>query len=109
MDLTTNEPFYHLTDNLYLVKTPEMGTHGTSCIEDLFDDMTREIRLEGKSFSAAERIDPETQYGKAPFAEKVVVPQASEIVWDGFKPLLDRVAAVIAHYVPPASAIAEAA
>ena len=98
-----------MTDNLYLVKTPEMGTDGTSCIEDLFDDATRAILLEGKSFSGAKKIDPETQYGKAPFAEKVVVPHAAQIVWDGFKPLLDRIAAAIAHHAPPASAIAAAA
>jgi RNA-directed DNA polymerase len=104
--LTSKEPFYHFGNNLYLIKTPELGSTGTSCIEDLFDETTRTIQLDGKSFSPAKSIDAATQYGKGPFAEKVVVPQAGQIVWDGFEPLLDRISAVIADYVPPASSIA---
>jgi len=53
---------------------------------------------------------PETEYGKAPFAEKVVVPRAPEINWDGFRPLLDRISAVIQNYLPPeAFALSKAA
>lgn len=105
VDLTTNESFYHLATNLYLIKTPENGTSGTSCIEDCFDANLKGTQLGGKSFNPAKKLDPATQYGKGPFAEKVVIPKAREIAWDGFRPLLDRVAAVIGHYVPPVSAI----
>ena len=104
--LTSNEPFYHLGNNLYFIKTPELGAGGTSCIEDLFDATIRAVQLDGKSFSLEKSIDAATQYGKGPFAEKVVVPRAGQIVWDGFEPLLDRISAVIADYVPPASSIA---
>ncbi len=33
VSLTGTAPFYHLCHNLYLVKTPELGAKGTSCIE----------------------------------------------------------------------------
>jgi len=104
VSLTSTEQFYHLTDNLYLIKTPEKGATGTSCIEDCFNEDLKVTQLDGKSFSPEKNIDPATQYGKGPFAEKVVIPKANEIVWEGFRPLLDRISAVIAHYVPPASA-----
>ena len=32
----SSESFYHVTDNLYLVKTPEQGACGESRIEDFF-------------------------------------------------------------------------
>jgi len=104
VSLISTEPFYHLTDNLYLIKTPEKGASGTSCIEDCFDDGLKATLLEGKSFNPEKNLDPEAHYGKGPFAEKVVVPNANEIDWEGFRPLLDRISAVIGHYVPPASA-----
>ena len=105
IDQTSAQLFYHLTDNLYLIKTPEIGPSGVSCIEDFFEDTVKSTPLEGKSFTTAKTLDPETQYGKVPFAEKVIIPMAEQIVWDGFGPLLNRIVAVITHYVPPASAI----
>jgi len=105
VDLTSTELFYHLTLNLYLIKTPEKGVPETSCIEDCFSDELKATTLDGKSFSPEKNLDPATQYGKGPFAEKVVVPRANEIDWNGFRPLLNRVSAVIADYVAPASAI----
>jgi RNA-directed DNA polymerase len=105
VDLTSTESFYHLTSNLYLIKTPEHGATGISCIEDCFSEALKTTLLDGKTFNPEKNIDVATEYGKAPFAEKVVVPRANEINWDGFRPVLDRVSAVIAHYAPPASAI----
>ncbi len=104
VSLTSTELFYHLTDNLYLIKTPETGANGTSCIEDCFNDDLKATQLEGKSFNPEKTLDPVTEYGKGPFAEKVVVPKQNEIVWDGFRPLLDRISAVIGDYMPPGSA-----
>jgi RNA-directed DNA polymerase len=110
VSLTSMDAFYHLTSNLYLVKTLELGAMGTSCIEDCFDTAIKSTLLEGKSFNPKKKLDPATEYGKAPFAEKVVVPKAGEIRWDNFAPLLGRIAAVIRHYVPPkADAVAKVA
>jgi hypothetical protein len=69
----------------------------------------RATQLDGKTFNPEKNLNPATQYGKGPFAEKVVVPEAKDIAWDGFRPLLDRISAVIADYVPPASAALAAA
>ena len=109
IELTSQELFYHLKHNLYIIKTPERGGEGRSCIEDCFDDATKAIKLEGKSFNPAKDLNPETEYGKGPFAEKVVVPHAGDITWDGFRPLLDRISAVIANYLPPAATAVAAA
>ena len=109
VELTSTELFYHLINNLFLIKTPEIGTTGSSCIEDCFETALRATQLDGKTFNPEKNLDPATQYGKGPFAEKVIVPDAKDIAWDGFRPLLDRISAVIADYVPPASAALAAA
>ncbi len=102
VDIThaSTEPFFHLTDNLYLVKTPLVGvTSPTSCIEDLFDDATKKKPLNGKTFyPEKDGFDEDIHIGKARFATKVVAPNATSISWVGFTPLLDRIAAVLADY-----------
>ena len=35
--LKSDDPFYYITDNLYLVKTVKKGKSGKSCIEDCFE------------------------------------------------------------------------
>ena len=97
-------PFYHLTDNLYLVKTPEIGAAGTSCIEDMFDAKTKAIPLDGKIFHADEKTyDSDKHINKVAFAKKVVAQNAETIEWAGFDNLLRRVTAVLADYTPPLS------
>lgn len=91
--LQTTELFYHITDNLYLVKTPEVGAQ--SCIEDLFPQEWLEKELNGKKFNPAAKIDPGKEYGKEVFANSVVKANAGSINFGGFDPLLDRIAAVI--------------
>jgi RNA-directed DNA polymerase len=99
------DTFYHLTDNLYLVKTPEGGgADGHSCIEDLFEDSVLKQTLDGKAFHTGKDFDPAKHVGKAPFAEKIVAPSAGSIDWAGFAPLLARVVAVLDHYKAPGTA-----
>lgn len=88
--------FYHVTKNLYVVKTPE--TNGQSCIEDLFPQKWRNKKLEGKKFSAKNKIDTKTEYSKEVFAKSVIKPNAAKIDFSGFDPLLDRIFAVLTHY-----------
>ena len=103
--LTTSQLFYRLTDNLYLLKTPEIGGSGKSCIEDLFDAKTRNIPFEGKVFHADEKtFDVSKHLSKVDFAKKVIAAHAGAISWTGFDPMLARIAAAIADYTPPASA-----
>jgi len=91
--------FFHLTDNLYLVKTPNVPGKPMSCIEDLFDDTTKSIPVEGKSFCAEDNgFNKDINFGKAVFAHRVVAPKAATISWQGFVPLLERIVAVIEDY-----------
>ncbi len=94
--MATTDDFYHITENLYVVKTPE--TNGESCIEDLFPDNVRDTRLNGKKFNAKSKIDPQTEYGKEVFAKSVVKPNAHNIDFSGFDPLLDRIVEVLDHH-----------
>jgi hypothetical protein len=114
VDIThaSTAPFFHLTDNLYLVKTPLVGGEPMSCIEDLFDASTKAVPLDDKIFHTEKKdFDPTKHIGKVPFATKVVAPNAGTISWVGFAPLLDRIVAVLGDYAakipaPPAAAAA---
>ena len=94
----SSAPFFHVTDNLYLVKTPGKGSDGVSCIEDFFDSSLLQKELEGKKFNPADKINTDSEYGKWPFATQVVQPNAAAIDFTGFAPLLERIAAVIDNY-----------
>ena len=92
----STDDFYHVTHNLYVVKTPEGNKD--SCIEDLFPKKWRDYKLNGKKFSAASKIDPATEYSKEVFAKSVIKPNAEHINFSGFDQLLDRLVAVLKHY-----------
>jgi len=96
INLKSTDSFYHITKNLYLVKTPE--TDGESCIEDLFPKEWREKELKGKKFNPESKINPEKEYGKEVFAKAIVQANADKIDFIGFDLLLDRIAAVLADY-----------
>jgi len=102
IDLKTSDSFYHVTDNLYLIKTPEMGASGVSRIEDFFDQGLLKTEIDGKKFNPSKEHGADGEYGKHVFAEKVVRPNAAKIDFSGFAPLLERIVAVIDHYTPPA-------
>jgi hypothetical protein len=106
--LVTTQPFYHLGENLYLVKTPERGATGVSCIEDLFQPALRATVLGGKTFNPTNKVNYDTEYDKQTFLEKVVSPGAGGHDWSGFTLLLDRIAAAIAHYQTVRAATAAA-
>lgn len=89
--------FYHVTENLYIVKTPEKAETNT-CIEDLFPDEWRSFLLKGKKFSSSSEIDPEKEYGKEIFAKSVIRPYADKIDFSKFDILLERICKVIDHY-----------
>ena len=91
---TGAEPFVHITANMYLVPTPGQP----SKIEDCFDDASKGIVIDGKKFDDGNGIETDTHYGKKVFAHQVVVKQSATINFSGFKPLLERIAAVIAAH-----------
>jgi RNA-directed DNA polymerase len=88
----------HLFDNVYLVLTPLKSGSNESCIEDCFNASTLAKKLNGKSFNYNDSIDTAKEYGKQPFAEKVVKASAQSIDFTGFKPLLDAIASIVATH-----------
>jgi len=98
ISLTSTDPFYRLIDNLYLIKTPEIGATGISCIESLFDPALLNEKVNGLEFDASKKHKAPGKYGKQVFAEQVIKPNANTIDFSGFVPLLDRIAAVIDDY-----------
>lgn len=98
---SSTAPFFHITDNLYVVLTPHVGKKVKTCIEDLFEPSLLKEKLGGKTLNLG-TPDPATEYGKHIFAEKVVRPKAADLKWDGFTPLLQRISDVLDHYAPPA-------
>jgi hypothetical protein len=102
--LTSNDDFYYVCRNLYVVKTPEMNADGKSCIEDLFPQTTLATQLDGKTFNMKKEHDAPGEYGKQAFAEKVVVPNCGTIDFTAFIPLLKRFQSVIADYQAKAAA-----
>jgi len=96
---TTALPFYHIRFNLYVVKTPEIGSTGNSIIEDLFAPSVRATKLDGsRELSLAKDCDLKTHYGKIEFADRVVRANYATIDFSKFEPLLDRLVAVLNDY-----------
>lgn len=94
---TSVDDFYHITENLYVIKTPENGTHDT-CIEDMFSKSLLKTKLNGKKFNPASEIDPTKEYSKEVFAKSVVKANAAKIDFSGFDPLLERIQKAIQHH-----------
>lgn len=108
IDLSTDLPFYHLDGPLYLVKTPVRGADYKSCPEDFFDAAVLATKIDGKVFNPDKDHDPVSEYGKVVFAEGVVRPNIDAINFDGFKPLLMRIEAVIEDYTKRKAATVKA-
>lgn len=98
ISLTSTEAFYRLGLNLYLIKTPESGSKGKSCIENLFDSALLETEIDGKKFDTNKKHGETGKYGKQRFAEQVVQPQKDTIDFSRFASLLDRIVAVLNDY-----------
>lgn len=96
IDTKTTADFYHITENLYVVKTPEAG--GESAIESLFPEVWRKKELNGKKFNGSNTINPATEYSKEIFANSVVKPNSGQIDFSDFDPLLHRIVKAIEHH-----------
>jgi hypothetical protein len=92
------EDFIPVTGNLYVVATPIPTGASSSVIEDAFDLTTKNIKIDGKQFVPHNSLDSGTHYGKMVFAHKVIAKQHEKISFDGFKPLLNRIKAVIEYH-----------
>jgi hypothetical protein len=94
------ESFYWLGGNLYVVCIPPPPGAAAGCIEELYPAKVLDAKLGGKSFDISNKtIDVGLHYGKTVFSEKVVRPHADTIDFNGFNPLLKRLADVIEHHM----------
>jgi hypothetical protein len=94
----SSDPFYHVVENLYLVKTPHVGSKLKTCIEDLFEPALLKTKIAGKSFNPNKKHGAVGEYGKDRFSKEVVRVKADTIKWDGFTPLLESIVGVMDHY-----------
>lgn len=85
--------FYHFFDNLYVLIVPKKE----GAIEDLFNDNTLNIKVNGKSFSRGKSLDNNTAFGKSVFADKVISAQQNDISFEGFREVLDGLREIIKH------------
>jgi hypothetical protein len=92
---TTKDDFYHIIENLYVIKTPETGQK--TCIESMFPDKWLKYPLNGKTFNP-DKPDISKEFGKEIFAKHVVKPNADDINFSGFDPFLDRIISVFNHF-----------
>ncbi|WP_318476671.1 retron Ec67 family RNA-directed DNA polymerase/endonuclease [Photobacterium leiognathi] len=100
-EIKSNDDFYYIYYNLYLVKTPHIGQKHETYIESFFDEDVKKIKLGNKSFSLDDDIVNKNKhlfYGKRIFAEQVIANNYKTINFNGFIPLLDRITKVIDDY-----------
>jgi RNA-directed DNA polymerase len=90
------EPFVRAIRNLYAMPTPPVNGVKESKIEDFFDAATKATVIDGKTFNDDDStFDKTKHYGKTIFAYRVVEKRASSIDFEGFRPLLTNLVAVI--------------
>ena len=81
--------------NLHLVTHQLTTGEKEGEIESLFDELTRQVKLGGKSFNPDEKTFDKTQhYGKDYFS-KYIISNFESINFDGFRPMLDRINRII--------------
>ncbi len=95
---SSNDDYYHLVENLYLIKTPSDSSGKPTCVEDCFEESLLKTKIDGKKFNPNNKIDPTSEYGKHIFAERVVKANAKTIDWAGFEPILEGICKVINHH-----------
>ncbi len=96
INLNSKESFFHITENLYLIKTPGRK----SCIENFFDASVTGTELRGMKFNPDKKHEARGEYGKAVFADQVVRANAAKIDFIKFTSILERIKAVIDDYTP---------
>ena len=93
--LSGTVPYFKVLKNLYVQPTPLINGALESKIEDFFEPAVMAVLVGGKSFDPSNNLDPMTHYGKKIFAKTVVLPNAATINFDGFRPLLKNLVALI--------------
>lgn len=84
--------FYHFSNNLYVLIVPK---NKEGAVEDLFDESTLKLKIDGKSFNRGKEIDVNNEFGKVVFAEKVISAKQNNINFEAFKEVFDGLKGVI--------------
>lgn len=92
-DLTAN-----LSDNIYVAFVPPPKKKKDAAIEDLFGTKILKTKIRGKIFNKSNKTETKTEYGKKIFAEEVVLPNQKALNFNGFKPLLNNLSAIISSH-----------
>ncbi|WP_315761865.1 retron Ec67 family RNA-directed DNA polymerase/endonuclease [Sphingomonas sp. Y38-1Y] len=79
---------HQITSGLILVKTPHVGTQKLTSIEDLLPANVKNVKLNGKTFSTAKKLDTSKHFGKVALSH-YVRDNAAGINFDGLDPLLE--------------------
>ena len=82
--------------NFYIQTIPLVNGKKTTEIEDLFDDKTLNIQINGKKFVRKDK-DTKTEFGKERFAEYISA-NYKDINFSGFKPLFDTLQNIISNF-----------
>lgn len=91
--------FIFVTENLYVIPTPRTHDDKDTMIEDFFEPSLKETKLSGKTFNPSDKdANSKTEYGKNHFAKYVVKKQQTQIDFNGFNPILERIEAVLSEH-----------
>lgn len=103
-----SDAFYFVYENLYVVPVPKVGGAPTA-IEQLFDPALLKTKLKGKTLDLTNNQKDGTKfYSKHEFSISVIQKNQASINFDGFKPLLNAIAAVQTDYAIKVAAAAGA-
>lgn len=98
ISLASEQTYYHLCCNLFLVKTQSNGENLKSCIEDYFDPALRNIQVSGKVFDPLSQKASAGTFGKIVFAKEIVSKQKKSIDFTKFGDLFDAIKSIISAY-----------
>ncbi|MCY4321441.1 MAG: hypothetical protein OXC37_03425, partial [Bdellovibrionaceae bacterium] len=99
--IDSDDDFFPIFKNLYLIKTPHIDQKTETCIEDLFNqEQLKSFNYNGKFFPKEKKglFNNSEHYGKKILATKMLPQKFSDVDFTGFKPLLDRLQKVIVDY-----------
>lgn len=104
-----DDPYYYAYENLYVVPVPKVGGAFTA-MEQLFEPNVLKTDLNGRKLDLTNKEPDGTKfYSKNTFSIEVIQKGQAGINFDGFKPLLDAIAAVQTDYAIRTAAAAGAA
>lgn len=93
-----NLPYSHIKKNVYGVPTPPLPGKNATAMEDFFTKETLGYELFGKTFNPSKDKDVTKHYDKVVFAHKVIKPNAANIDFSGFIPILNSMESAIKEH-----------